>query len=298
MASTDNGRPIRGVAHRVYFRIRNWTTGHNINAPTITSRLLSKDGGSYSSITDTVHNIGSEGENYIDLSASEMEAGHVSCRFVASDANSEEVTVEFYTEQGLHAGTAQGAGSGSNTIKLVATASAANDFYNDCTIEIVKGTGLGQCRTITDYVGSNQQATLDRNWKTAPAADSGYVIYPRRDGTFGSGDGVQDVNVGQVNKSTTAAENMALIYPGLLSGTVNDPGGTTATTTSFIAATGLSTTDDFYKNAAVGFTSGTLTGLWFRCTGYDGATLTFSFDEAMPVKPSHDDTFVITGHIQ
>ena len=50
-----------------------------------------------------------------------------------------------------------------------------NDFYNGETIYIVSGTGAGQLRQITDYVGSTRVATVAA-WTTNPDTTSVYSI--------------------------------------------------------------------------------------------------------------------------
>ena len=65
-----------------------------------------------------------------------------------------------------HTGTAQ-VGSTSTTIVLAATASATNDIYNSMTVYISSGSGSGQIKVITDYVGSTYTATVS-TWTTNP----------------------------------------------------------------------------------------------------------------------------------
>jgi hypothetical protein len=72
-------------------------------------------------------------------------------------------------------GTAQ-SGSTSTTIKLRAGASFSDDAYNNLTIEIISGTGAGQSKTITDYVGSTKVATVNSAWTTTPDTTSVYKI--------------------------------------------------------------------------------------------------------------------------
>jgi len=71
-------------------------------------------------------------------------------------------------------GTAQ-AGAAS-TITLDAAASADNDAYNGGVIRIVGGTGEGQSKTISDYVGSTKVATVDSAWATEPDDTSVFAI--------------------------------------------------------------------------------------------------------------------------
>ena len=71
-------------------------------------------------------------------------------------------------------GTAQAGAS--TTITLASTASAVDDFYNGLTLYITSGTGAGQSRVITDYVGSTKVATVAA-WVINPDVTSVYAIY-------------------------------------------------------------------------------------------------------------------------
>lgn len=72
------------------------------------------------------------------------------------------------------AGTATAGGA--STITLAAGANAADDFYNGMPIVIAAGTGVGQKRTISDYVGATKVATVDVAWAIQPDATSQYKI--------------------------------------------------------------------------------------------------------------------------
>jgi hypothetical protein len=77
----------------------------------------------------------------------------------------------------VRANTAQAGAAG--TVTLDASASAADDAYNGHWVEITGGTGSGQLRHISDYVGSSKVATVDSNWGTNPDATSTFnVILP------------------------------------------------------------------------------------------------------------------------
>jgi hypothetical protein len=71
-------------------------------------------------------------------------------------------------------GTAQ-AGS-STTITLKATSSATDDIYSGMYVTITGGTGSGQVRLISDYVGSTKVATVSPAWATAPNGTSTYEV--------------------------------------------------------------------------------------------------------------------------
>jgi len=68
-----------------------------------------------------------------------------------------------------------------NTIKLDARASGIDDTYNNYTIRIVSGPGVGQFIRITDYNGSTKTATLATTWSTLPTSTSYYEIIPSVD---------------------------------------------------------------------------------------------------------------------
>lgn len=70
---------------------------------------------------------------------------------------------------------------GASTITLDASASTTNDYYNGALIMIVGGTGAGQARVITDYVGGTLVATVHKAWATNPANGSVFVILPGDD---------------------------------------------------------------------------------------------------------------------
>jgi len=72
------------------------------------------------------------------------------------------------------------AGSTDNTITLASTASAVNGTYNDMSVYITTGTGVGQLRTISTYVGATKIANLTTAWTTNPSAsDSVYSVAPK-----------------------------------------------------------------------------------------------------------------------
>ena len=66
----------------------------------------------------------------------------------------------------------------STTITLSTNASAIDDTYIGQTIHLLSGTGSGQARIITDYVGSTRVATVDSAWVTTPGSTSAYRITP------------------------------------------------------------------------------------------------------------------------
>lgn len=75
----------------------------------------------------------------------------------------------------IRSNTAQAGGA--TTITLDASASASNNFYNNCIVYITGGTGIGQSRFITAYVGATKVATVAA-WVTNPDNTSVFVIWP------------------------------------------------------------------------------------------------------------------------
>ena len=63
----------------------------------------------------------------------------------------------------------------STTVTLKATASAIDDVYNGMYVNITGGTGSGQTRLITDYVGSTKVATVSEAFTVTPDNTSTYT---------------------------------------------------------------------------------------------------------------------------
>ena len=71
-------------------------------------------------------------------------------------------------------GTAQAGGT--NTITLDSGASSTDDLYIGSSIRTTGGTGSGQTRYISDYVGSSKVATVSENWTTQPDATTTFAV--------------------------------------------------------------------------------------------------------------------------
>lgn len=68
---------------------------------------------------------------------------------------------------------------GASTITLAGGSSATDSYYNKAAITIVSGTGAGQTRQISAYVGATKVATVDTAWTTNPDNTSVYQIIGR-----------------------------------------------------------------------------------------------------------------------
>lgn len=65
---------------------------------------------------------------------------------------------------------------GASTITLASGSSAIEGMFEGWTVEITGGTGIGQVRTISGYVGSTLVATVSVAWKTVPDNTSTYIL--------------------------------------------------------------------------------------------------------------------------
>lgn len=74
----------------------------------------------------------------------------------------------------LVTGTAEAGGA--STITLAAGVDPRDDYFNGAQLLIVSGTGAGQIRTISDYVGSTRVATVSAAWGTPPDTTSVYSL--------------------------------------------------------------------------------------------------------------------------
>lgn len=64
----------------------------------------------------------------------------------------------------------------STTATLDAGASAVDNYYTGQILQLTSGTGAGQSRRITGYVGSTKVATVDSAWITTPIAGTTFRI--------------------------------------------------------------------------------------------------------------------------
>jgi hypothetical protein len=121
----------------------------------------------------------------------------------------------------VDSGTAQAGGT--NTITLRSGASATDSLFNGAVVTIYGGTGAGQSRVITGYVGSTKVATVGRNWVIQPDSTSVYKIHglavPRVDDNLavivqaGAGTGQLDFTSGVVKANATQWASGAIPAP-------------------------------------------------------------------------------------
>lgn len=97
---------------------------------------------------------------------------------IDSGALADSAVTEIQTGLVTRRNTAQ-AGAAS-TITLDASASAVDSFYLGQQVVLTSGTGAGQVRLITGYVGSTKVATVGSAWATNPDNTSVFALVPNR----------------------------------------------------------------------------------------------------------------------
>jgi len=191
-------------------------------------------------------------------------------------------------------GTAQ-AGAGT-TITLDASANANNDFYNNCLVEIIGGTGIGQSRFITDYVGSTKVATVNSSWVTNPDNTSVFIVK-----YFDQVPGASAPTAAQVAtavwQDTTASDfttngsvgQAVFNYNQYVRRGTAQAGASTTITLDASA----SSTDDVYNYELIEIISGTGVGQAKFITDYVGSTKVATVDSAWAITPDNTSVFLI-----
>lgn len=156
----------------------------------------------------------------------------------------------------IHSGTAQAGAT--TTITLDTAASTTNNAYLGTLITLTGGTGLGQTRTIVNYVGATRVATVNRPWVTTPNNTTTFAIYANTASLFS-------------DEGTAQA------------------GGATSIT----LATTASATNDLYANSFVTITSGTGSGQTRTITAYNGTTKVATVDSAWSVAPDSTSVYAV-----
>lgn len=163
--------------------------------------------------------------------------------------------------QSIRSNTAQ-AGAGS-TITLDAASSATNDFYKDAIIYLTGGTGAGQHRLCTGYVGATKVATVTPAWATNPDNTSTFAVLPH---------GIVDVEAFRGTASVGAAGYAGIDWSAINAptSTQNLSGTTIGTVTGQLTAAQVATavwqdttSGDFTVASSIGkslYTSGVVPG--------------------------------------
>lgn len=150
---------------------------------------VSKDGAAAANIGTLPAYITSIGWKFV-FTDSELSAGRINVTIVdaaGGEVDDNAFVVETYghpsaqhPDLGIQVGTTGVAQAGAaSSITLASGESAVDDFFNDMAVAITGGTGVGQVRKITDYVGSTKVATVGTAWETNPDSTSVYMVLGR-----------------------------------------------------------------------------------------------------------------------
>ena len=118
-----------------------------------------------------------KGMYQLQLSAAEMTCDVAAITVYTGVTTAQATCIVLYPKKlpPVASGTATAGAAG--TITLQAGSVPVDDYFNGCVIFIASGTGLNQCRMITDYVDSTRVASVTPNFATNPSSDSVYTIY-------------------------------------------------------------------------------------------------------------------------
>jgi hypothetical protein len=146
--------------------------------PTTGDVKIIKDGGAAANITGLPTFISGQNTMSFSLSASEMEADEIIIQVIARASVTDQMFRIITLPQGAVRSRRAQAG-GASTVTLDTGASTSDALYNGNIVAIIAGTGAGQNRVITGYVGSTRVATVDTPWVTNPDATSVVALYPQ-----------------------------------------------------------------------------------------------------------------------
>jgi hypothetical protein len=287
---------------------------------------VSKNADTFADCTNEATEIAG-GIYYLSLTAAEMAADIVAGRVQTSttDAKTTVFTLNPRKLVSLRSATAQAGAS--TTITLDSGAVAIDDYYNACLIYISSGTGSGQARVISDYVGSTKVATVSPAWATNPDNTSVFSIYlpegrqvgqvdavafggaagtfsggrPETNTTHIAGNAVNTANA-QVGVNVVQAAGTAWGSGAITRGSLNADTGLQSLRSNTVQAgasgsvtldAGASSSTDFYKDAWVVITGGTGVGQARLITSYDGTTKVATVAPNWATAPSGSSTFAV-----
>jgi len=139
---------------------------------------ISKDGGAFANTTNLPVQV--SGALYaVTLTAAEMQADDIDVLII--DQNGpvwRDLILQVSTrlDIGLAVRTNLATAGAAATITLDAAASAVDNFYNELSIQIIGGTGVGQVRTAVSYVGATKVLSVNRAWTTNPDNTSVFTL--------------------------------------------------------------------------------------------------------------------------
>lgn len=171
--------PIYNARYRVVFPVYD-ADGDLVTAMSTPDSEVSQDQGTFADATNEATEIAtSSGMYYLDLVAGEMDTKCTAVIVKSATSGMKTTPLILYPRRFpvVRTGTAQAGAA--TTITLDSGASAKDDFYNGCYVNITNNSpanAQGQARRITDYVGSTKVATVEAAWGTNPSSASTFEI--------------------------------------------------------------------------------------------------------------------------
>ena len=172
------GYPIYGLPYASVFPILD-ADGDPVTGAAALDSEISLNGDTAADCTNEATEIAtSTGSYYLVHTAAEMTTDVALVQVKTSTSGAKTTVLALYPRKlpAVSSGTATAGAAGTITLQS-SGAVARDDHWNGCVIYISSGTGSGQCRMITDYVGSTRVANVTPNWATNPSSDSVYTIY-------------------------------------------------------------------------------------------------------------------------
>lgn len=146
-------------------------------SPSSPDTELSQDAGTFADATNEATEIAtSSGIVYVDLIATELDTTSTVVKIASTGAKTTIAVLNPRRLPIIRTGTAQAGAA--TTITLDSSASAVDDYYVGCYVNITNDTptnARGQARVITDYVGSTKVATV-ATWGTNPSSSSTFEV--------------------------------------------------------------------------------------------------------------------------
>lgn len=170
--------PVYGLPYALVFPILD-NDGDPVTGAAGLDSEISINGDTPADCTNEATEIGTSGSYYLSLTATEMTCDIASGVTKTSTTDAKATSWVLYPRKLAILLTSDNAGAynSTTTINLGSSASSIDDFYIGCIVYIYGGTGNGQVRMITDYVGSTKIATVHVAWATNPDATSDLKIY-------------------------------------------------------------------------------------------------------------------------
>lgn len=261
------------------FALVNKTTGAAVTTGTVTG-YYTLDGGAQGTVAASPAHLGN-GQWEVDLAQGEMNGDVVGLVFTHADALPAAFTIRTDT---------QTIGGLNNVSRADITGGAyAIDTDANGRVRLVVGTGTGEVNSSSGKVPATIAAgDLADNSITAAALATD-AVNEIVDATW---DEATSGHTGSGSFGKLLSDNLGDIPK--IDGTINDA---SATTTSFVVASSLSSSDDFYVGSVIAFTTGTLAGIARRITDYVGSSRTATVSPALPSAPANGVEFIIIGRI-